>query len=149
MALIILLFSTLLLMPSFFQIRDKQIAYRAVEPYDEKIATKRGRTERIYKGRRYTDNGDGTVTDNITSLVWQKCSIGQSGNDCSGDRAALRSWNDANNDCASAYGSAWRLPTKKELISILNFSIPSRVRQLTLNIFLTLKQANTGRLPCP
>jgi len=33
----------------------------------------------------YTDNGNGTVTDNNTGLVWQKCTVGQS-NDatCSG-----------------------------------------------------------------
>ena len=30
----------------------------------------------------YTDNGDGTITDNMTNLRWQKCSKGRSGADC-------------------------------------------------------------------
>ena len=25
----------------------------------------------------YTDNGDGTVTDTATGLMWQRCSVGQ------------------------------------------------------------------------
>jgi hypothetical protein len=39
--------------------------------------------------RGYTDNGDGTVTDKATGLVWQKCSRGQN-ND-----ATATNWTDA------------------------------------------------------
>ncbi|OGG99118.1 MAG: hypothetical protein A2600_04915 [Candidatus Lambdaproteobacteria bacterium RIFOXYD1_FULL_56_27] len=56
----------------------------------------------------YTDNGNGTVTDNVTGLVWQKASTGTSYTwanaltYCSGNTAALA-------------GTGWRLPTKMEL----------------------------------
>jgi hypothetical protein len=32
---------------------------------------------------RYTDHGDGTVTDKATGLMWMKCAYGLSGSDCS------------------------------------------------------------------
>jgi hypothetical protein len=31
---------------------------------------------------RFTDNGDGTVTDSGTNLMWMKCAAGKSGADC-------------------------------------------------------------------
>jgi hypothetical protein len=68
---------------------------------------------------RFTDNGDGTVTDNLTGLIWLKNA------NCFG----LRTWNNAlsdsngleNGECGLTDGSGpgdWRLPNKKELISI-------------------------------
>lgn len=36
---------------------------------------------------RYTDNGNGTVTDNQTGLMWKQCSEGQSGIDCATESA--------------------------------------------------------------
>jgi hypothetical protein len=36
---------------------------------------------------RYLDNGDGTITDTKTQLMWKKCSEGQSGDNCSGEPA--------------------------------------------------------------
>ena len=65
---------------------------------------------------RYSDNGDGTVTDSRTGLVWLKDA------DCFG----VRSWKDAvqavaglnSGECGLSDGSVegqWRLPTKKEL----------------------------------
>ena len=60
----------------------------------------------------YTDNGDGTVTDNVTSLVWQKESVSDF------------EWGEAITYCKDltieGY-SDWRLPTKKELVSIVDF----------------------------
>jgi hypothetical protein len=61
----------------------------------------------------FTDNGDGTLTDNITGLMWQKADGGE------------MTW-----ESASAYArglnlgdfSDWRLPTNHELFSILNHS---------------------------
>ncbi len=62
----------------------------------------------------YTDNGDGTVTDNVTGLVWtQELSDGS------------MPWSDAAGYCESlALGSStdWRLPNIKELWSIRDFS---------------------------
>ena len=61
----------------------------------------------------YTDNGDGTVKDNVTSLMWQK-----------EDDDTTRIWDDANsycNDLTLASYSDWRLPSKKEVMSIVNY----------------------------
>ena len=62
----------------------------------------------------YRDNGDGTVTDLNTGLVWQK----------SPDFQTLRTWNQAVTYAASlvlAGKSDWRLPTVKELYSLIDF----------------------------
>jgi len=72
----------------------------------------------------YIDNGDGTVTDKMTSLNWQKCSMGQN-NDatCSGTGAPLATtttWTGALTYCAglTLAGRTWRLPNLNELKSI-------------------------------
>jgi len=72
---------------------------------------------------RFTDNSDGTVTDNLTQLTWLKDA------DCFGAQnwtAALAASNTlATGACgltdASAAG-AWRLPNVNELQSLINFS---------------------------
>jgi arylsulfatase A-like enzyme len=59
----------------------------------------------------FTDNGNGTVTDNVTGLMWQKTDNGES------------TWETA---VANAVGittggfTDWRLPTPSELFSIFN-----------------------------
>lgn len=64
---------------------------------------------------RFTDNGDGTVTDNATGLVWPKdISAGNSKN-----------WTDAQTYCSSFSGggySDWRSPTTKELLSLFAYN---------------------------
>lgn len=54
----------------------------------------------------YTDNGDGTVTDNVTGLIWQQ-----------EDDNTQRSREDANTYCISI---GMRLPTAKELMQIVH-----------------------------
>ena len=62
----------------------------------------------------YTDNGDGTITDNVTGLVWtQELSD------------ASMPWSDASGYCESLTAGGhidWRLPNLKELWSIRDFS---------------------------
>ena len=74
---------------------------------------------------RFTNNGDGTVTDNLTGLIWLRdanCSIFN----------APRSWSDALNIivpqledgyCGLSDGSSagdWRIPNKRELFSLVH-----------------------------
>jgi len=68
----------------------------------------------------YTDNGNGTITDGNTGLMWKRCSEPdtQTGA-CSG--ASTYTWQDAINQCEGltyATYSDWRLPNAKELWSI-------------------------------
>lgn len=68
---------------------------------------------------RFTNNGDGTVTDKGTGLQWRRCAEGQSGADCTGGSAIAYHWQGALQR-ADAYSSAgWRLPNPKELASIV------------------------------
>ena len=70
---------------------------------------------------RFTDNGDGTITDNLTGLIWLKNA------NCFG----TRSWNNALSDsngledgeCGLTDGSnagEWRLPNYRELFSLVD-----------------------------
>lgn len=67
----------------------------------------------------FTDNGDGTVTDSKTNLVWQKCSMGQDAKSCGG-QAAGGHWYGAEQYCANLKlaGRTWRLPSHNDLASI-------------------------------
>lgn len=59
----------------------------------------------------FTENGDGTVTDNVTGLMWQKADGGE------------MTWEDAGSYAAAlSLGgrSDWRLPSNHELFSVLN-----------------------------
>ena len=83
---------------------------------------------------RFTDNGNGTVKDNLTGMIWLKnanCTSFYSG-DSTGQN--YRSWNNsltAANSLTSSYcgltdGSItgdWRLPNKKELESLIHHGV--------------------------
>jgi len=72
----------------------------------------------------YTDNGNGTVTDNVTVLMWQKCSAGLSGSECTVGTVETRTWADAITYCEGstlAGYSDWRLPDEYELQSIVDY----------------------------
>ena len=71
----------------------------------------------------YTDNGDGTVTDTRTNLMWKRCAEGLTwdGTTCSG-QAQYFTWTDALKQAAdSTYAghSDWRLPNVKELFTLV------------------------------
>jgi hypothetical protein len=72
---------------------------------------------------RFTDNGDGTVTDNLTGLIWLKNA------NCFGVQTwanALSSSNGlANGACGLTDGSSagdWRLPNRNELDSLIDLA---------------------------
>ena len=70
---------------------------------------------------RFTDNGDGTVSDFATGLIWKRCLEGQSGNACSGIPQRF-TWQQAlahARDAVYAGSSLWRLPNKNELESLV------------------------------
>jgi hypothetical protein len=59
----------------------------------------------------FTDNGNGTITDNVTGLIWQKAD----GGEMTWENAAIyASWLNLGGQ------TDWRLPTVHELFSILN-----------------------------
>ena len=78
---------------------------------------------------RYTDNGDGTVTDHQTKLMWKQCSEGLSTviTACDTGVASTHTWQAALqkaqdvNIIGFANYSDWRLPNVKELISLIEW----------------------------
>lgn len=76
----------------------------------------------------YVDNGNGTVTDTATNLMWQKCSAGQPNDPgCSGAAAAYV-WDGSQGAIGYCEGltlggyNDWRLPNIKELTSIVDLT---------------------------
>ena len=78
---------------------------------------------------RYTDNGDGTVTDKATGLMWKQCSEGQSTTTSPCDTGALATytWQGAlqraealNSGGGFAGYTDWRLPNRNELASLVD-----------------------------
>lgn len=72
------------------------------------------------------DNGDATVTDLSTGLMWQQCSLGQNSETaCDGEainlnwQQALHAAADLNVQGGLAGHSDWRLPNVKELRSLV------------------------------
>jgi len=67
----------------------------------------------ISNSMSYTDNGDGTVTDNVTGLMWQKQ-----------DDGTQRTWSAAGTYCSTLGDgghSDWRMPAIMELMGIVNY----------------------------
>ncbi|MCG6167179.1 DUF1566 domain-containing protein [Leptospira sp. FAT2] len=74
-----------------------------------------------------SDPGDQTIVDSTSNLIWQKCSAGLSGNTCATGTATKPNWSTALSYCNSLSGGGriWRLPTAKELSSIVDISSTS------------------------
>ena len=82
---------------------------------------------------RFTDNGNGTVKDNLTGLIWLKDA------DCFSTRTWAQALSDANSlangSCGLTDGSSagnWRLPNRKELRSLINYSQANSAAWLNL-----------------
>ena len=91
------------------------------------------------------DNGDGTVTDTKTGLMWKQCEEGRSGSDCASGSAEGFSWQQAlqraqtvNSGGGFAGASDWRVPTIKELSSLVEQQCAGPAINLT-------RFPNTGR----
>jgi hypothetical protein len=92
----------------------------------------------------YTDNGDGTVYDGRTGLVWQKCSMGQNNDTTCSGTATTATWaialtycNDLNSYNAVGFAShtTWRLPNINELKSIVDRNISPNPSAINNTIF--------------
>lgn len=71
----------------------------------------------------YTDNGDGTVTDNVTGLMWSKSpDLNGDGIINYDDKICLEESEQFIKEFALAGYTDWRIPTIKELYSLIDFS---------------------------
>lgn len=76
---------------------------------------------------RFTDNGDGTVTDTQSGLMWMRCTLGQrwTGTSCSGEpngltwQAAQEAAHRLNTQGGYASHADWRMPHIPELAMIV------------------------------
>jgi len=72
-------------------------------------------------GARFTDNGDGTITDNVLKLQWAK-----DGNGAGCNNGGTLAWAAAISFCKNlnfANHTDWRLPNVKELQSIVDYEL--------------------------
>jgi hypothetical protein len=74
-----------------------------------------------------TDNGNGTVTDRRTGLMWMQCQDGRSGASCATGAGATYGWGASFNRATAVNGNSslnksfsdWRVPSQRELASIV------------------------------
>lgn len=71
------------------------------------------------------DNGDGTITDSKTDLMWKQCLEGVDGDNCENNSPSTFTWQEAlqqpgtvNVNGFAGYND-WRLPNIRELLSIV------------------------------
>ena len=87
-----------------------------------------------FSGTRFHDNGNFTVTDNATQLMWQKCSVsGSEPDDSCSSFPGIYPWDEVEgtedaftkvaelNQSGFAGYTDWRLPNVKELQSIVDY----------------------------
>lgn len=68
------------------------------------------------------DNGDGTILDKRTGLIWQKCAYGQANDATCSTAPTPITWANALISCSNLNlaGKSWRLPNIAELSSIMD-----------------------------
>ncbi len=131
--------------------------YRDVSPYDEIPCAGTGQDGAYnINPMSFSDTGNGTVTDNNTGFMWQKCSVGQNNDTVCSGTAVTYNWYQASGTYDAAYNPTsqdvcgslslggytdWRLPAKKELISIVDYSIPYPGPTINTTYFPNTKQS--------
>ena len=140
MKLIKKLFLTLVVFATVISAVKGQITYPIVDTgvkefYSDKTKISEPKKGQPYYGQdanydgnqpSYTDNGDGTITDNVTGLMWEK----DMGNKMTYEQAFTK----AEQSKLGGY-TDWRVPTIKELYSLIQFS--GRVKgQHSISLFI-------------
>ena len=88
------------------------------------IAGAMGNVAKKEKLSRYIDNGNGTITDTKTGLMW-----------ASKDNGSKINWQDARSYCQNYNGGGhtdWRMPTLKELAGLYDKKKPRKHRTTPL-----------------
>ena len=82
----------------------------------------------------FVDNRDGTVTHNKTGLTWQRCSVGQTWVDggCDGKATAVTQTTAVALTSDLGGKTDWRLPTYRELQTIVDYSKASPATSLII-----------------
>lgn len=71
----------------------------------------------------YKDNGNGTITDNVTGLMWEKTpDKNNDGQITASDKMTFTDAVNGAKNCKTGNYNDWRLPTIKELYSLIKFS---------------------------
>lgn len=100
-----------------------QQTYSEPSPIDNTVQNEPTIYESITPSIQTTDTllTSGEWRDPATGLIWMRCSLGQTWENgtCTGE-ADTFNWIDAVNSAGIADGKVWRLPTTKELLTIIN-----------------------------
>jgi hypothetical protein len=104
--------------------------YQLVDPYDEIPCDGTGQDgEYSINPMSFKDNGNGTVTDNNTGLMWQKEDDNQKYNWYEASGTYDATYNNTSLDVCGSLNlgehTDWRLPTKTELIGLVDYGVPS------------------------
>ncbi|MCC6274398.1 MAG: DUF1566 domain-containing protein, partial [Leptospiraceae bacterium] len=91
----------------------------------------------------YTDNGDGTVKDNATGLIWQKCNYGKNNDSTCSGTSTSSNWLTAVSNCAGLglAGRSWRLPNIQELKTLVDHTKASGSK-INTTVFPAASSAN-------
>lgn len=132
--------------------------YQGVDPWAEIPCAGTGQDgEYNINPMSYTDNGNGTVSDNNTGLMWQKCSVGQNNDSACSGTSVKYNWYKTSGTYHAQYNptsmdvcgdlvlgghSDWRLPVKKELITLVDYSVPPPGPTINTTYFPNTKSSN-------
>lgn len=95
---------------------------RAQQPRSQQPQTCGPDTLSTAPDTRYLDHGDGTVTDLNTGLMWKQCAEGLSGKECGSGQPLHFTREESKKQPQGqtfAGHSDWRLPTHKELLTLV------------------------------
>ena len=108
-----------MLIPEIFAEQETYVASKETESNESGIALKKVPS----KDGRFIDQGDGTITDTKTDIMWTK-------KDSYADLGKCLNWNDSQSHVSilSTGGySDWRMPTVQELETIYEKSKPNNI----------------------